>query len=411
MSELYRIQLLLKQNKYDLAEKEIKRALLENPNSSESFSFLALAYLGLKKNAEAIEAAKKGVGLSPYSGFALYILSRCYINNDQVQKAEETILNALQIDPNDEDYLCTYAVILNDLNKKEDALEAINRALQNNAEHADSKKIKTIILRGLGRYQEAEKLADEAVAENPEDAMSFAVKGWASLDSGKPKDALMYFRSAVMLDPNSEYAKSGMVMAYKAQNKLFNMFYLFYNWVNHLSSGVRWGLIIGVFILVRIINKIGNSDSGFAPFFNVLLVGYVIFVFLSWTINPIFNIFLRFNKFTKYALNKGQIIASNVMCGLIISALAQYVLSLVTGYPLTGAIGSLFLTLPTASAFNRWDTKAFMGHLIYCIALLFILALSVATSFNGPNSITGTSWLIFLVGVVGYTWYVQFRKN
>ncbi|WP_430816762.1 tetratricopeptide repeat protein [Carboxylicivirga sp. RSCT41] len=408
MSQVARIELLIQQDKYAQAEQEIRAQLLDDPNNGIYYSLLALCHAETGKTDEAINEARKAVGLIPHSAYAYYVLSKCYLNTDNYDEAGKAIREALRIDPEDEDYLCMYAAILNDQGEHQKGLITIDKALGINPEHASSKQVKSIILRGLGKYREADMVANEALNDNPESAYAFAAKGWSSLDTGQVKESLEHFKSAVMLDPNSDYAKSGLVMAIKAQNPLFNAFYKYYNWINGLSSGARWGFIIGIFILMRIARKISTTSSELAPVFSVIVGVYICFVFMVWTINPIFNIFMRFNKYGKHALDKGEIIGSNIMAFLLVSALIQFVLHLqFEWYPVTGAIGSMLLTLPFSSTFARWETKSFTKHLYYSLLLSAIWALTIALPLIGMESYNGILWMVFLVGTVGYTWVSQ----
>lgn len=412
MSSLSRVEILLQQHKYDLAEKDVKLYLGENPNSGIAHSYLALVYNGLNKHEEALDAAKKGVGLMPTEAYTLYVLSKCYLAVDNLPEAEKAQREGLQLDPEDEDYLINLAAIQNDQNKLEDALITIDRALEQNPESANAKKIKSVILRSMGRYTDADKLASESLKDNPEDASAFAAKGWTALDTGKPKESLEYFKGAVMLDPTSQYAKSGMVMALKAQNKLFNLFYQYYNWVSQLSSKARWGLMVGLILLVNISKRVQESNEDLAPFLGVFIAVYLAFVFLTWTINSIFNIFLRFNKYGKHALSRGEIVGSNVMAILLGSAIIQYALHLlVPSYPITGAMGALFLTLPVATTFVYWGSKAFQKNVLYCFALGTLWLISVGGEVLNIHQLVGITWIAFLAGVVGYTWYIGLRSK
>ncbi|WP_066633355.1 tetratricopeptide repeat protein [Labilibacter marinus] len=409
MSTISRAELLLQQNKYDLAEKELQLHLAENPNDAFSHAYLALAYSGLGKDQKALEAAKQSVSLIPDASFPLYVLSRCYVSIDNLKDALATSEQALRFAPDDADFLCNHGAILCDLKKYEEAITALNSALENDPEHAGSKQIKSIVLRNQGRYKEADDIAQEALEDNPEDAHSFAAKGWTALDSGNTKESLQHFKSAVMIDPNSEFAKSGMVMALKAQNPLFNLFYKFHTWIASLSPSARWGFIIGIYVFMRVLRKVSETNSPIAPVLGFIFALYILFAFLSWTIDPIFNIFMRFNQYAKYALNRGEIIASNIMAFLLISAATQYLLTFaLPWYPITGAIGALFLTLPVSGTFNRWDTKKFIPHLVYTIALSILWVANIVLPIAG-NDIPSL-WFLFLGGTIAYTWISQMGK-
>jgi len=408
MSNIGRIELLIQQDKFDQAEKEIRVNLLEDPNNGIYYALLALCLHGQNKGKEALEEAQKAVGLMPHAAYPFYVLSKCYLRLDNLKNANEAIQNALRIDPDDEDYLCMYAAILNDQKKYDDGLTTIDKALAINPEHAPSKQIKSLLLRSSGRYKEADVIAGEALNDNPESAYAFAAKGWSSLDTGKVKESLEHFKSAVVLDPTSEFAKSGLVMAIKAQNPIFNAFYNYYNWINNLSAKARWGFIIGIFILMRVADNVSDSNSAMAPLFTVLIGVYICFVFMVWTINPIFNIFMRFNKYGKHALDKGEIMGSNIMSALLISAIVQFGLHLqFDWYPVTGAIGSMFLTLPYSSTFARWETKSFKNHLAYSILLTLIWIPTVVLPLVKQDANTGLLWMVFLGGTVAYTWVSQ----
>jgi len=408
MFQISQIQLLLQHEKYNLAEQEIRAQLLEDPNNGFYYSLLALSLSGVNKNTEAVNEAKRAVGLMPHSDYAFYVLSKCYLSTDKYKEAKKAIQEAIRIDPEDADYRCLYAAILNDKEKYEEALCQIDKALSLDPEHAESKQIKSTVLRCMGKYTEADTVADEALQDNPESASAVMVKGWSSLDKGNVKESLEHFKSALILDPTSDYAKSGLVMALKAQNPLFNAFYKYYNWVGGLSSKARWGFIIGIFVLIQIAEHFSDTNSPIAPFLSMLVGLYICFVFMVWTINPIFNIFLRFNKFGKHALDKGEIIGSNIMAVLLASALIQFVLHLsFDWYPVTGAIGSMFLTLPYSSTFAIWNTRTFRKHLNYSLLLTAILVTSILLPLIGQDAYSGLLWMAFLIGVVAYSWVSQ----
>ncbi len=411
MYVLSRVQLLLQQQKFDLAEKELALHLSQNPNDALAYSMSALVNLGLKKQNKAIDAAQKGISLAPENHFTHYVLSKCYLHQDKYKKAEQAIKSALHLAPNDADYLCQLAAIYNDTKQYDKALTSVNEALEIDPESDNSKRIKAVIFRGMGKYKEADALANEALHRNPEDANTFAVKGWTALDTGQTKESLECFKTAVMMEPTNEYAKSGLVMALKAQNKLFNLFYQYYNWVNRLPSMVRFGLVVGIVILMRFINNIKESNPTIAPLLSAVVIAYIGFVFLVWTIDPIFNIFLRFNKYGKHALDKGQTLGANVMAGLLLFVALQGVVYLAWDfYPLGAVYTGLFLSLPIASTFARYNTKGYKIHVAITIGLGTAYLLFIATDLSGMYAIAGLLNMAVIFGVIIYSWVGSFIK-
>jgi len=411
MYVISRVQLLLQQQKFDLAEKELALHLSNNPNDALAFSMSALVSLGQKKEKKALDAAKKGISLAPENQYTHYVLSQCYLHQNKYDKAEQAIMQALYINPNDEDYLCHLAAIQNDTKKFDKALETINKALVIDPEHDDSKRIKSVIFRGMGKYKEADELASEALKSNPEDAGTFAVKGWTALDTGQTKESLEFFKTAVMLEPTNEYAKSGLVTALKAQNKLFNLFYRYYNWVSKLPSKVRFALVFGLIILIRFISKAKDNNPEIAPYLSIIVFAYIGFVFLVWTIDPIFNILLRFNRYGKHALDKGQTLGANVMACLLLFVALQGILCFTTSfYPIAAIYGGLILTLPVASAFAQYDSRNYKIHLGITIGLATSYIIFIVSFLTGNYALAALSNSIVIYGVVAYSWLASFIK-
>jgi len=410
MNDYARIDLLLQQQKYGLAEKQTKQLLVEQPNDGILHSLLALSYRGMNKIKESLDSAKNGVGLSPDEAYTFYVLAICYTEEDEYFKAMEAILNALAIEPEDEDYLVQYAAILLGLEKYNKAISTVNNVLRINPQHSKAKRIKSIILRIQGKFKESDVLVDEALKENPEDSDTFANKGLSSLDAGNVKESLEHFKIALLLDPTSEFAKSGLVMSLKAQNFLFNLFYKYYNWISHLSSRVRWALMVGLILLIKVGGRYSQTDPTVNTVFSVFMGAYICFVFMAWTISPILNILLRFNRYGKYALNKGEIIGSNVILVLIGSAIFLLIANLIIeGFPITGALGALLLCLPFAASFYMWGTKLFYINLIISLAMTLLWLLSIIVPLVVTDYGRNDFWYGLLVSVVVYTLFVHIR--
>lgn len=411
MQSLSRIQLLISQSKFDLAEKEVRLYLTENPNFGDAHALLAIALLGLSKKKESVEEAKAAVGLAPYSSFCYYVLCKCYIGVDDIVNAEAAIRNAIRIAPDDGDFFNILALILHDTKRVEEALETINKALSLNPEEPDYKNTKSIILRKLNRKSEAASLADESLKDNPESSMAFAVKGWAVLEKGDVDDALVCFKSSLAIDPTNEYAKSGLVMALKAQNFLFNQFYRFSLWVSSLSSGMRMAIVFGLIIFVRILNSVQEKSPELKPILIPIIAAYFVFVFLTWTINPIYNLFLRLNKYGKYALDKGDVLGSNFILGIVIAAAIQLGLYLMTPfYPGYGAIGTIIMMIPVAGAFSSYGRKSFKKLMAYNAVLTLLLLLFIINGIKDSHS-TEMFLMLHIIGIVAFTWIVQFIKD
>lgn len=402
MFSISKVELLIDQRKYKQAEKELKLYLVINPDDGIAHSVLSKTYLAQNKFNEALSEAQKGVSLAPESSYTYYSLSRCYIGTGDLEKAEEVSLQALKIEPEDEHCLCNHAMILNDAKKYNEALETIDKALLANPEHGKSKQIKSVILRNKGKYNEADRIADDALSASPESSSAFAIKGWALLDKRKNKEALEHFKTAVMLDPNNQHAKSGLVYGIKAQNKIFDIYYRYHKWIKNVPPFINGLFFIGVIafaILVYFSNKTGSAS---ALIFNVVFAFYLLFILLIWTMDSIFNLFLRFNKYGKYALNKGQAVGANVIAILLVTApILLGIHYKFDWFPIRGASGALFLIIPVTFAISQWSRPKFKKNIISTTILTIFWIINIVLPIVGFDNIY--IWIAFLLSIFIFT--------
>jgi serine/threonine protein kinase/tetratricopeptide (TPR) repeat protein len=81
------------------AEREARRSLELNPDSSDGYVLLNFALLAQGRFEEAIAAGKRAVDLGPLSNLALFCLGVTYYHAGQFDKSIAQLRNALEIDP------------------------------------------------------------------------------------------------------------------------------------------------------------------------------------------------------------------------------------------------------------------------------------------------------------------------
>ncbi|WP_460504376.1 tetratricopeptide repeat protein, partial [Hymenobacter agri] len=158
-----------------------------------------------------------------------------------------------------------------------------------------------------GRPTEAGHAARSALRYNADSSQTQAQAGWVSLETNRPQEALEHFREALRLDPESEFAREGLVEALKARYWVYRSFMRFVYWAGTLSDGVRRGLFLGAYVVVR-----------FVP---LLLPLYLAFVFMSWFADVLFESLLRVSAYGRLALSERQTRHSNQFLGLLSGAL------------------------------------------------------------------------------------------
>ncbi len=389
-----RAHLLIEQGKYDLAEKELKNALGQDINNSDAHALLALCYVRQKKMDAALEEAKTAVGLDPNEDFCHYILAVIYLEEDLTEEAEKTILEAIRLNPYNPEYFNTLGIIYFNRRKLEQALAYFEQALALDAENVEANNMRARVLVTLGRKEEAANSFQAAFNRNPENAYTHANQGWAQLELGNYKESLEHFRQALRLDPTMDYAKSGMVEALKAKHWIYRAFLKFMFWTGSMSSNMRWGLVIGLVLVANV--------------FPIVLPIYLTLVFFTWFSTTIFDTLLRFNQYGKHALSEEQIKTSNYFAGCLALGALVLIGGAVMGdvsIMIAGGIvlGMLFPISKTFVLANKQGRKKSMRYMTI-VGIVGLVALGF--QFLAPEFDFFLN--AYALGIVGYTWYVNF---
>src|SRR5436190_20189123 len=219
MTQQYQRALLLcGQERYELAEAELRRGLADEPSDPYSHGLLAICLSHQKRFQEAEEEAKQAIHFGPDIPYCHYALAWVLHDRYNFDAALAEIQEALRLDPEDADFHALEAQVQIDKRDWRSALASAERGLQLDAEHVACTNLRAIALVRLGRKAEAGATIDAALARNPENAVTHANQGWTLLHQGQAEKALEHFREALRLDPGNEWARQGIVEALKARN-------------------------------------------------------------------------------------------------------------------------------------------------------------------------------------------------
>ena len=406
---LTRARLLFQQSRYDQAEQELRRALGETPHDAETHALLALCLAQQDKLDDAQQEAEQAIVLEPDWAFAHHCRSVVLEHRKRFAEAEDSAREAVRLEPLDPDYHAGLASILFQQRKWQQTLDAAMEGLSHDAEHEACNHLRTMALTKLGRQSEAVESVDAALARDADDAMAHANKGWALLHQRKPREALEHFREALRIDATFEYAQQGIVEALKARNPLYRWMLVYFLWMARLSSGARWGVIIGGYIGARFLNTIARNNPAWAPWILPLLLLYLVFVLLTWFAYPLFNLLLRFNKYGWYALSPDQRMASNwfgACLAIFVTAIAAAIAwdaspaFLVAGF----AVG---MALPLVTIYQcdvGWPRQAMM---IFASAMAGVGLAAIAFTSLGNDA--GFMFVtIFVLGFIATPWLANY---
>jgi tetratricopeptide (TPR) repeat protein len=402
---LARAVLLLQQSRYDLAEQELRRVLAETPHDAQAHALLSVALAPQNKLDDAQAEAEQAIVLAPDWAYSHYCRSVVLENRKRFKEAEESAREAVRLDPSDADNYARLAATLFAQRKWQPTLDAALEGLAHNAEHAACSHLRTMALTNLNRKEEALASVDASLARDPDNALAHCNKGWALLHQGQPRQALEHFREALRLEPNFEYARLGMVEALKAHNPIYRWMLAYFLWMARLSSGARWGVILGGYFGYKILGNVAEQNPALAPYILPLLIAYVVFVALTWFAMPLFNLLLRFNRFGRHALSRDQRVAANWFAACLAVTLAG-VASLVylpTDASVAIIIVGLGMGLPLTTIYHcdrGWPRQA-MSLFAGAMAAVGLAAIA-GTLLEQPWS--GNLFLAFLVGVIATPW-------
>ncbi|GAB3636486.1 hypothetical protein GCM10027422_20760 [Hymenobacter arcticus] len=394
---LARAQLLMQQSRPEQAASELRRHLTRDPHEPVAHALLAVCLLDDEPQLPtAQQEAELAIHLAPEYDFAFYALALVQHRQHRLKEAMAAINQALALDPTDANYHHLLGSLRLQSGQLPAALQAARTGLSFDSEHAGLHSLEARTLARQGRGAAASAAARAALGHGAESSSVQAQAGWVALETNRPAEALENFREALRLDPTSEFARQGLVEALKARHWVYRTFMRFMYWVNSLGARLRLGLFIGAYAV--------------AHFVPLLLPVYLVFAYLSWFKDALFNSLLRLNRYGRYALSPAQTLHSTHFLALLGLAAAASLGMLLLPVPGLGtlafvALGLLFPLVgterltgqPQRQRYSRWAGWA----------LAAVGALSVALAMLGVTNsgqLDNQLFMTFLYGTVAYTW-------
>lgn len=376
-------------------------ALTEDINNSHAKYFLAQAFFLNNDLDKALNLTLELRAESPNWPSLYFILSQIYLHQDKVKEAEENIDKAIELDPESENSFGQKAYILITKKKFEAALNFANEGLRINPKSNFCLNARTIALTKLNRKEEAKSSIEHLLEDDPEDAHSHANVGWSYLEHNDTKKALTHFKEALSLNPNLDYARSGMVTAIKSKNKVYNLYLRYSFWMNKQSGKNQWIFIIGIYLLYKLSVKL-ISASGYTFLLIPLIIIYLLFALGSWIMEPLSNMLLILDKYGKYLLNEKEKLSGQIFFGLLVGALLMFLCNAFTknNYFIMLSLTCLAVILPLTRGVLADTEKSKIINLAY--GGIMLLSAIIMTLIGSPITTIGIT-----VGVmfIAYTWF------
>jgi tetratricopeptide (TPR) repeat protein len=370
-----RAMLLYDQGRYDLAENEARRVLVDGPDDPYAHALLALCLLKRQDWGQSLREVSEAVRLGPGVPYTHYVAGHVLLAADRHAQAMDAAEQAVRLDPADPAHYGLIAAIHLDKRRWRDALAAAERGLELDPEHVQCNNIRGMALVKLGRRGEAGATMAQALALDPEDAFTHANRGWSLLHEGKPKEAMEHFREALRLDPTLDWARAGIVEALKARNFVYRWMLAYFLFMSRLSTRAQWAIMLGGWFGAQALQQFGEARPQFKPFVLPVIAVYILFAILTWLADPLFNLLLRVSRYGRLALSREQVTAANWVGGVLLLSVVSAVAFIVQGWHvlLEVAIMTFVLTVPVSALFRTpkgWPRWAMVAAVVGLVCLI-----------------------------------------
>ena len=382
--------MLFDQRRYDLAERELRSSLHQDPDDPTGHALLALCLGRQQKLAEAEAEARLAIGHGPDLGLTHYAFASVLYERNRFVEAERAVLEAVRIDPTEAMLFALLAAIRYDRKQWKAALAAADQGLTLDPEHAGCLNLRAMALGQLGRREEADVALQGALAKDPENARTHATRGWSLLRQGQPDRALEHFREALRLAPELDWAREGVVEALKARHAVYRVLLRYFSWMSTLSDRGQWLVLIGGAVAYQALRRLGKLTPALQPLLIPLMALYLAFVILTWIGPALFDTALRVNRFGRLALSAEQRLQSNLVAGTLLVTVGSGIVWLATGAEawLIAALVAFLLTMPLTATFRcspGWPRTAMTVYTVVLAAVGIATVVLLAAAGTGPT--------------------------
>jgi tetratricopeptide (TPR) repeat protein len=384
---LQRAALLLEQGRTADAEKMIRQALEQEPESSEALALLTRCYYARKAFDKGIETALQATAIDPNDSFHFYLLGFGYYQKDNVAAALKNLEKAIEISPYTAEYFGLLAHVLIGTRKFKEALQRANEGLALDAENITSLNARAIALNKLNRTDAAIETMQGALAQDPDNEVTHATVGWNLVEKGKHKEATHHFLEALRLNPDYTSAKSGLKEALKSKLLLYRWLLQYSFWAHNRGRKLQVALPIVLYIIFRVLIALSQNSESTAGLSLILVGIYLLIVVITWTINAIANFVLLFHPLGKHALTVSEKWAAITVIAALGTGILLLTFSAIhtsedaasNGALFVAGLVSLSLALPLGAIEYPLSFRNKHWHVLFakalCVAGLFTLLL------------------------------------
>ena len=229
-----RAQILIEQNRYDLAEIELRKEIAENPDLDRSYGTLALCLINDRKlTSETLELINYALSLDAGNDWNHYLLAIYWYYRNDCDRAIVAIQIAINLNSNSYRYFYVLASALWQKGLRNYAIcgggyglsyfgdryfirlfvkpvfSTITKSLTLNPNFLPARNLLTDFLFKTGRNQSAIDNINASLYLDPNNSFTYALQGYRFNNLGRYSEAIDSFKLSLRIDPNSDTARTG----------------------------------------------------------------------------------------------------------------------------------------------------------------------------------------------------------
>jgi tetratricopeptide (TPR) repeat protein len=258
--------LLYRTGRHELAEQEFRAALAADPADALAHAMLGHCLLQRQQFDEAAAEAQQAIQLRPDWDAGYATVAAVFNGRHRLPEAAIAIERAIGLAPFNPDHRALLANVRFQQRRWADALAAADAGLAIDPRHPGCVNARAMALVSLGRRDEATATLGGQLARDPHSAVTQANQGWALLHAGDHRAALEHFREALRINPELQWAKSGIVEALKARNVIYRVMLRYFLFMSRMSRQVQWGIILGGYFGYQALATASRDSPGVRPY-------------------------------------------------------------------------------------------------------------------------------------------------
>lgn len=204
---LKRAEVLIDQERYELAQKELYKILAEEPQHVDAIANLIRSLTGATKYVEAKEWLHKLLSLVADRAYFYYLAAFVEVRLKEFDEAEKHIRTAIELEPDWAMHFEVLSRVYQHRGNYEDGLFYANEGLHIDPDHIDCLDARLFSLAMLGYKEEAWETINHALSLEPENPYLRRDIGVALMHLGEYDAAEVHLQETLRIEPSYEDAK------------------------------------------------------------------------------------------------------------------------------------------------------------------------------------------------------------